>query len=469
MLIVLLSTPSAAADWRPIDPSELAQKTPKVDPAADAEAIFWDVRIEDRLQGGQELSLAMAHYIRIKIFTERGKEQNATVEIPRFGKRHILDIAARTIKPDGSIVELKKDSIFDRDLVKTKGLKLKGKTFVLPNVEVGDIIEYRYREARDGEVASHMRLYFQRELPMWKVTYHLKPLQLPYLPYAMRSMAFQTDHPPFVKEPDGFYATTMTNVPAFKEEPNMPPEDQSRAWVLIYYEEDKRIDPEKYWKELGKQDFSRFKPLMKVDDLVKRTAAELISGLEKPEEKLAALDTFCRTKIRNPLSGAFQFTADERKALKENRSPSDTLKQKAGWGTDLSLLFAALANAAGFDARMARVPDRGDIFFTPQRPITYFLDAYSVAVKVNETWTFFDPGTPYLEPGMLRWQEEGQSALISDAKEGFLRRRKVRRRPALRATAGQRFNSVRTVASRERSPIRTPATSRGCTSISTKT
>src|SRR4051812_33249942 len=83
-----------AADWRPVDPAELKQKTPRVDPTADAEAIFWDVRIEDRWSGN-DLSLIMSHYVRIKIFTERGKEQNATVEIPRFGKRSIGEVAAR--------------------------------------------------------------------------------------------------------------------------------------------------------------------------------------------------------------------------------------------------------------------------------------------------------------------------------------------------------------------------------------
>ena len=53
---------------------------------------------------------------------------------------------------------MKKDAIFDRELVKTKGLKLRGKTFAFPNVEVGDIVEYRYRETRDDEVANYLRL-----------------------------------------------------------------------------------------------------------------------------------------------------------------------------------------------------------------------------------------------------------------------------------------------------------------------
>ena len=413
---VLCTVKLPAADWRPVDPTELSQKTPRVDSGADAEAIFWDIRLEDKFDGG-DFSLTLNHYVRIKIFTDLGREKYASVEIPRYGKRTITDVAARTIKPDGTIIDIKKDAIFDRELVKTKGVKLRGKSFTLPNVAAGDIIEYRYREIRVNEVAN-MRLYFQRDLPMWNVTYHLKPLNLAWQPFTMRSMAFQCS-PAFQKEGNGFFAASLTNVPAFHEEPYMPPEDTLRSWVLIYYEEDKKIDADKFWKDLGKSDFARFKSLTSADSSVKRTAAELISGIDKDQDKLTAIDRFCRTKIRNIHSGAFAVTAEERKSIKENHSPADTLRQKAGTGSDVDYLFVALANAAGFDARMARIADRGDFFFDKSRPTTYFLEIFSVAVKLNDHWSFFDPSTSYLEPGMLRWQEEGSAALISDPKEGF--------------------------------------------------
>src|SRR6266850_703790 len=57
-------------EWRPIDPSDLALKAPVVEPDADAEAIFWDIRVDDA--GNNDLELS--HYIRIKIFTERGRQ-----------------------------------------------------------------------------------------------------------------------------------------------------------------------------------------------------------------------------------------------------------------------------------------------------------------------------------------------------------------------------------------------------------
>ena len=131
--LVLLAGTMRAADWQPIDPSELSQKTPRVEPGADAEAIFWDVHVQDSFQGG-DVSLTLSHYIRIKIFTDLGREKYATIEIPRLGKRSINDVAGRTIKADGSVIEINKDAIFDRQLVKTKGVKLQGKTFTLPNV-----------------------------------------------------------------------------------------------------------------------------------------------------------------------------------------------------------------------------------------------------------------------------------------------------------------------------------------------
>ena len=418
VLSLFLLQITAAADWRPVDASELAQKTPKIDPAADAEAIFWDVRIEDRLTG-QDLSLTMNHYLRIKIYTDRGKEKFASVEIPQAGKRRIESVAGRTIKANGTIIDLKKDAIFDRELVKVKGLKLHGKSFTLPNVEAGDIIEYQYKEVRDNEIADYLRLQFQRDIPVWSVSYHLKPLQIPWLPFGMRSMAFACKHPPIQKEPNGFYGMTLTDLPAFQEEAYMPPEDQLRSWILIYYEEDKKLDAAKFWKELGKSDFAKFKPQIGADGLVKRTAAEIVTGFTKDQDKLNALDTFCRTKIRNLSYTAEQMSPSERKAIKENHSPGDTLKQKAGWGGEIDRLFASMANSLGFDARLARIPDRGDTFFSAARPTTYFLQNVSVAVMVDDKWAFFDPSTPYLEQGMLRWQEEGQQALISDPKEGF--------------------------------------------------
>ena len=137
--------------------------------------------------------------------------------------------------------------------------------------------------------------------------------------------------------------------------------------------------------------------------------------------KLERLEAFCRQKVKNINNDQTEMTTAERRAIKKNEHPSDTLKQMAGSGMDIDLLFTALASAVGFDARLARIPDRGLHFFTPEVPIQYFLrNNYSVAVKVADHWIFYDPASHLLAPGGLRWQEEGQQALVSDPKGGFL-------------------------------------------------
>src|SRR2546421_9055260 len=170
-LIVLTASSAMAQDWKPVDPADLALKAPVVEKDADAEAIFWEVRIDD----SQPEELSLKNYIRIKVFTERGKESQSKVDLPYLGSNRIKDIAARVIKPDGSIVELKKDDVFERTIVKANGVKVKAKSFALLGAEPGSIVEYRWREGNPGGNIDHMRLQFQRDIPVRVVSYYLKP------------------------------------------------------------------------------------------------------------------------------------------------------------------------------------------------------------------------------------------------------------------------------------------------------
>ena len=94
---------AASDDWKPVDPAELASNTPTVEKDADAEGLFWEVRIDDA-----EGDLVFNHYLRVKVYTDRGRESQSKIDLP-FGNLFgghvkIQDIPARTIKPDGSIV-----------------------------------------------------------------------------------------------------------------------------------------------------------------------------------------------------------------------------------------------------------------------------------------------------------------------------------------------------------------------------
>jgi Domain of Unknown Function with PDB structure (DUF3857)/Transglutaminase-like superfamily len=418
-LFASFSAPTQAAgdEWKPIDPAHLSLKNSTVEKEADAEGLFWEVRIDDNPEG----DLIFTHYLRVKVFTERGRESQSKIDLPYGniygGETKIKDIAGRTIKPDGSIVELKKQDIFERTIVRLSGLKVKAKSFAMPAVEPGCIIEYRWREVRVNRDANYIRLQFQRDIPVQRVQYLIKPYDYPNASFNGITLHGQSS--PWKKEKDGFYMTTMTNMPAVREEANMPPEDEVKTWMLVFYQKvmvDKP-SPQKYWLDLGKEYYERNKSLIKANDDVKQMAASLTADAKTDDEKIARLFEFCRNKIKNTGNDASGLTPDERAKLKENKNPSDTLKRGMGTGGDVDLLFAALANASGFDARIVLAPDRGDLFFDKDLPNAYFVNPQNIAVNVGGTWKFFNPGYNYIPLGMLRWQEEGQQSLITDPKE----------------------------------------------------
>jgi hypothetical protein len=408
--LLLTSASAQSMQWKPVDPAHLAMKSPMVEKDADAEALMWEVYIND----SSDTTTDFTHFLQIKIFSDRGKDTQSKIDIPYLNSVSIKDIAGRTIKPDGSIIELKKDAVFDREVVKFGRFRLKAKSFAMPGIEPGSIIEYRWREVHQGGT-NYVKLEFQREIPVQAVRYYLKPY--PYAVHPMKTVTFQGNTTPFVKDKTGFYVTEMTNMRAFREEPHMPPEDQVKTWMLVYYAPDVRKDPMTFWKETGKQTYELRKGEMKVNDDIRKAAAEAVGDAATPEQKLERLFNFCRTKIKNVSDDASGMTAQQLEKLKDNKSPADTLKRGYGSGSDIDFLFAALASAAGFDARFAKTGDRGRKFFDPNFTDDYFMRSYHIAVKVGDQWRFFDPGSTYVPFGMLRWQEEGIQSLVADSKE----------------------------------------------------
>lgn len=416
--LFFISAPALAGDnnWKPLDPSELSLKAPVVEKEADAEALFWEVRVEDKdeYQG----DLVFQHYIRIKVFTERGRESQSKIDIP-FGKFYgsnikIKDIAGRTIKPDGTIVELKKEDIFERTVARASGVKAQAKSFAMPSVEPGAIIEYRWREVRSNQSANYVRLQFQRDIPAQNITYYIKPLpdtMMHYEPFQMRNNGFQ-------KDKNGFFKMTVANVPAFHEEPRMPPEDSVRGWMLVYYT---RIDltkiPLVYWKVWGSLISDIHKSDLKVNDEVKRATAEAVGSESEPEKKLERIFNYVRTRIKNIHDDASGLTPEERAKVKTNKSPADTLKRGQGTSEDVDMLFAAMAIAAGFDARVVEMSDRSNAFFNVNFANAYFMRLHAIAVRAGEHWKFYDPSSAYVPFGMLAWKKEGQEGLVLDAKD----------------------------------------------------
>ncbi len=201
-----------SSDWKPIDPAHLALQQPKVDPSADAEALLWEVRVADEVDGSGSPSTVFEHYIRVKIFTERGREALATVDIPYASGIEVGEVAARTIRRDGSIVELKNSDIYRRTILKANDLKVKVTSFAVPAIERGVMVEYRWREVHRDRLATNLRLRFSREIPVHDVRYFVRPIAVPG--YSMIAWPFNARFKPPEKRRDGFTMLALSDVPA---------------------------------------------------------------------------------------------------------------------------------------------------------------------------------------------------------------------------------------------------------------
>jgi hypothetical protein len=179
LLFISFLSIAQAVDWKPLDSADLPLKSPRVDPAADAEVLFWELWIADAAANNEYPYTTYTHYVRMKIFTDRGVKRFGTVDIEYHGKEFISDVAARTIHPDGSIQEMGHDAIFDRVIEKRKHEKARAVSFVVPGITVGSIIEYRWRASDQDALANYVPLFAYREIPVEHLIYHIKPLSSP--------------------------------------------------------------------------------------------------------------------------------------------------------------------------------------------------------------------------------------------------------------------------------------------------
>jgi hypothetical protein len=404
---------AVASDWKPIDPAHLALKTPKVQPTADAEALLWEVRVADELSPYGELSTVFQHYVRVKIFTDRGRESHATVDIPHLSGTDIKDVAARTVRADGSIVELKKSDIYRRTVLKANDLKIKTVSFAVPAIDRGAIVEYRWREVHKDSLAANLRLLFSRDIPVHDVRYYIRPLAVPG--FSMVSWPFNGEFSPPVKQDDGYWMMSLSNVPADVDEAYAVPVYEQRPWVFIGYEPRGRSASASYARDLAKELHEYYSNRSKPNDAIRALATQALGSATTDAERVATLVRTARSKVRRV--DVDTASADDWRKIREAKNAGDVLNRGLGTGDDVVLLVLALARSVGLDARVAAIGSGAELFPRSVRNHPYFVRGRIVAVRSGSGWVFADPSNEYASSGELPWEFEGQQALIADGRD----------------------------------------------------
>ncbi len=414
--LFVLSTRSANAgsdEWPAIDPADLKMTSEPLAPGAPAIYLLRQVDRDDKSKASTEYN-----FLRIKILTEEGRKYG-NVEI-QFDKQNynVSRIRARTIRPDGSIINFD-GKIFESTIVKSKSLKYLAKTFSMPDVSVGSIIEYHFNYDFQDTSIYNSRWILSEELFTRHAKFSLKPYDGPGVSVQWVSPAgLPPGTVPAKDGPDQVIRLEANNIPAFQIEDYMPPENELKYRVnFIYREGDPETNSDKYWASFGKKKNSQAEDFVNKRKAMEQAVSQIISPGDAPMVKLQKIYT--RTQQIRNLSYEADKTEQEEKRdkLKGNSNVEDLWKNQYGNGRDITWLFMALARAAGFEAHPCWVSARNDYFFRRERLNGAELDANVVLVKLDGKDLFFDPGASYAPFGLLPWMETGVVGLQLD-KEG---------------------------------------------------
>jgi len=359
------------------------------------------------------------NYFRIKILTEEGRKY-ADIEIPFLKQsENIVNVRARTIRPDGSIVNFD-GKVFEKTIVKAKGLKYLAKTFTLPDIQVGGIIEYYYTDDFKEYSLFDSHWILSDELFTKRAQFSLKPYVGSFETWRLRWTWQRLPPGAEPKQaPDRIVRMEASNIPAFQTEDFMPPENELKSRVDFIYEDDfSETEPEKFWKHLGKKRNDNLECFIGKRKAMEAAVAQIVGPTDSPEVKLRKI--YDRVQAIRNTSYAIRKTEQEEKRAKEKpvENVEELWKRGYGDGGQITWLFLALARAAGFEAYGCWVSDRRNYFFVPNTMEAQKLNSNVVLVKLNGKDVYFDPGAAFTPFGMLMWAETGTQGLRLDKDGG---------------------------------------------------
>jgi hypothetical protein len=405
---------SAGDEWQPISPDELKMTSDPKAPGAPAIYLYRQVDRNDTARAGSEYN-----YVRIKILTEDGRKYG-NVEIPFEKERYRVDgIRARTIRPDGSIVNFD-GKVYENTIVKSKTIKYLAKTFTMPEAGVGSIVEYHFMYNFEDNYIFNSHWILSEELFTRHAQFTMKPYSRDTWVVRWNAPAGLPEGTQPAKEgPDHIIRMTSDNIPAFQTEDFMPPENELKFRVdFIYNEERPEMDPTRYWTKFGKKENDKAESFASKRKGVEQAVAQIVSPGDTPEAKLRKI--YARTQQLRNIDYEPQRTEQEQKRdkIKDPSNAEEVLKFGYGDGRNITWTFLALAKAAGFDAVPCVVASRDQYYFRKERLNSQELNSAVVLVQLAGKDIYLEPGTAFTPYGLLPWSETGVQGLRLDKDGG---------------------------------------------------
>jgi hypothetical protein len=349
----------------------------------------------------------------VKILNERGKEKFSEIHVDYDSTDEKVELEyARTIKPDGTVIDVGNRHIRDVSKYLNFPLYSNARVFIIsfPEIADGASIEYRLKIFRSQLINKKDFITGYTVQASEPVMNALCTLRVPKdmkvnLKILNESYnTFKAQLKPVIEDGEGtrVYRWSFKDIPQIIPESNMPPYVQVNPTILVSSFQD--------WKEIYDWWWQLAKDKIRADDAIRQKVAELTAGLQEEAEKMAALYNFCAQDIR-------YVAVEYGDAGYEPHKAEDIFRNKYGDCKDQAILLVTMLREAGFTAWPLLIATSDYFDLKEDFPAVLFNHCIA-AVQTKDSVVFLDPTAETCSFGDLPPGDQDRNIfLVKD--EGF--------------------------------------------------
>jgi len=377
-----------------------------------------------REQTTDDFMHVQSFYIRLKVLTEAGKEY-ANIQLPLVTDiANVTDVAGRTIHSDGTVV-IFTGKPYERVVEKTADVRVREKVFTLPDVEVGSILECRFKiRIDDGYVTSpewfiQQNLFVRKGYFFWKATDDevLNGLTdaisqgIAWSSVLPPGAAVKSTEVPALGNSHAYhrFELNVSDVPPEPKEEYMPPIHSFTYRVDFYHAFERSQD--EFWKTEGRAWAKSKEKFIGSPGNLADAVSTLVAAGDSDTVKLQKIYANIMTMDNTIYSRQHEASEDKARGLREVKTAQDIWQRRSGVDDQLADLFVGLARAAGMKAYVMRVTDRDTNMFSPAWLTLDQLEDDIAIVVLDGKEQFFDPGQRDCPFGQMAWKHTATSGL----------------------------------------------------------
>ncbi|MCU0666334.1 MAG: DUF3857 domain-containing protein [Candidatus Omnitrophica bacterium] len=385
--------------------AKLIQRHPALEnyPEAGTLVLLCDERVRITKENTE---ISQMHYL-IQVLNQRGKEDCAETGIEYDSTFEKVELEyARTIKPDGTVVDVGSRHIRDVSKYMNFPLYSNARVYIIsfPEIAENAVIEYKYKITRNKLVndKDFVTAYpLKGKDPILKARFELvvpKDRQLRFKIINEQFNDSKAKLEPQVSQDndDKIYSWDFKDIPQIVPEPDMPDAvkinptimiSSFSGWDSIY----------KWWQGLSAD---KIKP----DKDISEKTLQLVKGKKTAREKAAAIYEFCSRKIR-------YVAVEYGQAGYQPHQAADIFSNKYGDCKDKAILLVTMLRLADLQAYPVLIPTEELYDLDKEFPSMIFNHAIA-AVMLGKEMIFMDPTCEACSFADLPSADQGRNVLV---------------------------------------------------------